>query len=320
MFEEYRYLINPAEFEKYPVNWAEVFGNDQPIEVEIGFGYGEFLNETAKRKKTRNFIGIEMSIFSAAKAQRKFYVSGLENIRLIIVDARFALRNLFFANTVEKVYLNFPCPWSKKKHAERRVIVPEFFATLNNILTKEGVFELSTDVEAYAKEAKELGLSMGYLPVISVKNPDREAMTRFERKWKRFDRDIYFLQLKKTHDESVERLMEGPIPMPHRIIPKEDIQLEVLPELIEKIYKSEDEKQICVYKSIYKNLQWEHYVIKAITTDETFVQHCLLVLVYRGNDWVVKLDSSTNPYRTPAIKFAVAQLANLLTRKNPPIS
>ncbi|HQN22164.1 MAG: tRNA (guanosine(46)-N7)-methyltransferase TrmB [Thermotogota bacterium] len=297
------------------MDWASEFLNDQPIEVEIGFGYGEFLREIAQDRPHHNFIGIEMSIFSAAKAQRKFAAAGLENIRLIILDARFALRNLFGSATVAKVYLNFPVPWSKNRHAERRVIVPEFFATLNDILCEEGIFELSTDVDAYAQEAVSLGQSAGFSVLTQEKNPDRESMTRFERKWKRFDRDIYFVQLQKEKAESVTRALKGMVPIPHQFIKQEEIDISALPEILDKTFKSDGGKEICVFKSIYKELAHDHYLIKAIATDEGFAQHCILVLARRERDWLVKLDTATNPYRTPAVKFAVKQLAQVLTRK-----
>lgn len=313
-FEEYRYLIDPAGSATFPVDWKTVFGNTHPIQVEIGFGYGEFLNQMAFDKPDHNFVGIEMSIFSAAKAQRKFHTRKLDNIRLLVCDARFVLKNLFPAQSVEKVYLNFPCPWSKARHAERRVIVPDFFETLNNSISGDGIFEISTDVEEYVTEAIHLGKLSGFQIQAYCKNPDRESMTRFERKWKKFDRDIYFLQLRKTKMSSTQKLLEGDTPMPHRILSKEQVKLEALPDILNKIYKTADEKEICIFKSIYKDMQWQQYLIKTIATDENFTQHFFMVLVDRVDDWVVKLDGACNPYRTPAVKFAVNQLADLLIR------
>ncbi len=318
-FAEYRYLIRPSESERFPIDWASEFRNDNPIEVEIGFGYGEFLREIAQDRLHNNFVGIETSIFSAAKAQRKFAASGLENIRLIILDARFALRNLFGSASVAKVYLNFPVPWSKNRHAERRVIVPEFFTTLTDILYDKGIFELSTDVATYAQEAVLLGQSAGFGVLTQEINPDRESMTRFERKWKRFDRDIHFVRLQKQKTGRVERALEGMVPIPHQFIKHDEIDISGLREILDKTFKSDDGKQICVYKSIFKDLAWDQYLVKTVASDEGFIQQCILVLVRREQNWLVKLDGATNPYRTPAVKFAVKQLAQALTRKSDPI-
>lgn len=311
---EYGYLIQPSESERFPLDWATEFGNHNPIEVEIGFGYGEFLKIVAQKDPGHNFVGIETSIFSAVKAQRKFVAAGLGNIRLILLDARFALRNLFGPASVSKVYLNFPVPWSKNRHAERRVIVPEFFSTLNDVLAEAGVFEVSTDVGSYAQEVVSLGQAAGFRLLIWETNPDRESLTRYERKWKRFDRDIHFVQLQKERTETVTRALEGMVPLPHLFIKREEIDLSSLSKILDKTCKSEDGKQICVFKSIFKDLDRDHYLVKTITTDEGFVQHCLLAIVGREQNWLVKLDGTTNPYRTPAVKFAVKQLAKALVR------
>jgi tRNA (guanine-N7-)-methyltransferase len=147
-----RYHIYPEYFEKIPPNWSEIFGREAPIWVEIGFGNGEFLLHLSKKYSEVNLVGFELSITSFVKAQKKFYSAGVENVRLVMVDGRFGLRELFEDDSVDRVFVNFPCPWSKKGYEDRRITTDDFIKTLSAVLKPSGVFELMTDDKKYAGE------------------------------------------------------------------------------------------------------------------------------------------------------------------------
>ncbi|HOJ94979.1 MAG TPA: tRNA (guanosine(46)-N7)-methyltransferase TrmB, partial [Fervidobacterium nodosum] len=181
MIELFNKEVKPAFSEYFPLNWQEIFGNKNGIIVEIGFGGGEYLQSYASHYPEKNFVGFEVSITSMKKANNR--LKEFPNVRLIIADARFGMREFFGPKSVEKVIMNFPIPWDKKSHERRRVIIPEFFDTLANILDDGGIFELATDVEWYAKQTIEIATEKGYFELESfVENPDREIKTRYEQK------------------------------------------------------------------------------------------------------------------------------------------
>ena len=127
--------------------WNEVFGNDNPIYVEIGMGKGQFLLQLAKLNPDVNYIGIERYSSVLLRALEKFdseEFCELKNIRFICMNA-FELPNVFEYGEVAKIYLNFSDPWPKKRHARRRLTSKEFFARYNKILAKDGVVEFKTD-------------------------------------------------------------------------------------------------------------------------------------------------------------------------------
>lgn len=312
MFEQYKYVVNASDYDSFPLKWNEIFGNDNPIVIEIGFGHGEFTRELAIKHPDKNFVGFETSITSISKIQRRLYNDNIENVRILTTDGRFGIRNLFQDNSVEKVIVNFPCPWSKEKHFHRRITVPEFFDSLKMVLTENGEFELATDVGPYAEDAYDMAEEMEFEVSDILLNEDREVKTRFEKKWIKYGRDIYTLRIKKREYQKAERMLKEEEPMPHASVKKEKADISKIFSNLNKPFKSESEKQICIFKGAFKDESSSHYLLKAIAVDGEFEQHFFINIFERENDWVVKLDSVSNPYRTPAVKFSVNEVARLI--------
>lgn len=132
---------------QYKGKWNEVFGNQNPIHVEIGMGKGQFLLQLAKQNPEVNYIGIERYSSVLLRALEKFdseEFCELKNIRFICMNA-FELPNVFEYGEVAKIYLNFSDPWPKARHASRRLTSTNFFAQYDKVLAKEGVVEFKTD-------------------------------------------------------------------------------------------------------------------------------------------------------------------------------
>lgn len=127
--------------------WWEVFGNENPIHIEIGMGKGQFLLTLAKQNPNINYIGIERYSSVLLRALEKFDTEefmGLQNIRFICMDA-FELPEVFSLGEVAKIYLNFSDPWPKSRHANRRLTSTRFFGQYDKVLDKDGVVEFKTD-------------------------------------------------------------------------------------------------------------------------------------------------------------------------------
>ena len=127
--------------------WKSLFGNDNPIYVEIGMGKGQFLLTLAKQNPDINYIGIERYSSVLLRALEKFDTEEfceLKNIRFICMNA-FELPEVFEYGEVEKIYLNFSDPWPKSRHSDRRLTSPRFFGQYDKVLAKDGVVEFKTD-------------------------------------------------------------------------------------------------------------------------------------------------------------------------------
>lgn len=127
--------------------WAEIFGNDNPVYIEIGMGKGNFILEQARRNPDINYVGIEKYSSVLIKAlwkREKREEYQIENIRFIRMDAE-NIGRYFGKDEVAKIFLNFSDPWPKDRHAKRRLTSKQFLKRYEGILKKDGLVEFKTD-------------------------------------------------------------------------------------------------------------------------------------------------------------------------------
>lgn len=142
-----RHPIAVKESKEYKGKWNTLFENSNPIHIEIGMGKGQFILTLAKQNPQINYIGIERYSSVLLRALEKFDTEEfceLTNVRFICMDAM-ELPDVFEAEEVQKIYLNFSDPWPKKRHARRRLTSTVFFAQYDKVLAKDGVVEFKTD-------------------------------------------------------------------------------------------------------------------------------------------------------------------------------
>ncbi len=141
---ESRFVIqNPEEMKG---KWKQVFGNEQPLHIEVGMGKGRFLMELAAKNPEINYVGIEMysSVLLRAVQKAEQDCTELTNFRLIRMDAR-NLEEVFAPEEVQRIYLNFSDPWPKDRHAKRRLTSTDFLTRYEKILDHAGWVEFKTD-------------------------------------------------------------------------------------------------------------------------------------------------------------------------------
>lgn len=124
--------------------WHEKFGNDNPINIEIGMGKGRFIMDMAKLNPDINYIGIEKFSSVLVRAVEKQNEEQLPNLLFIRMDAE-NIENVFDKGEVDYIYLNFSDPWPKDRHAKRRLTSVQFLARYVNILAKDGGVTFKTD-------------------------------------------------------------------------------------------------------------------------------------------------------------------------------
>ena len=137
------------EPEKNKGRWAEFFGNDNPIRIEIGMGKGQFIESLALNNPDINYIGIERYdtvILKAIRKREAFEKNGadLSNLTFISIDARL-LADVFAPGEVDRIYLNFSDPWPKERQANRRLTSPVFMKIYREFLKTDGQLEFKTD-------------------------------------------------------------------------------------------------------------------------------------------------------------------------------
>ena len=124
--------------------WRSVFGNENPIHVEIGMGKGRFIVDMARINPGINFIGIEKYSSVLVRAVEKQEEVQLPNLKFIRMDAEY-ICDVFAPGEVSYIYLNFSDPWPKDRHAKRRLTSTQFLARYVNILAAGGGVTFKTD-------------------------------------------------------------------------------------------------------------------------------------------------------------------------------
>lgn len=132
------------EPQQYKGKWKKLFGNENPIRIEIGMGKGRFIMDLARRNPQINYIGIEKYSSVLIRGIQKMEQDPLPNLYFIRMDAE-EIVDVFGAEEVDKIYLNFSDPWPKDRHAKRRLPSREFLHRYDEILKKDGNLEFKTD-------------------------------------------------------------------------------------------------------------------------------------------------------------------------------
>lgn len=193
----------PIDLESYllsypeaPLVWSDVFGDDHPVEFEIGPGKGLFLANAAATHPERNFIGVEMAKKYAKRAAERVAKLGLTNVRSVAGDGREFLARFVPGRSLHAVHVYFPDPWWKKRHRKRRVFTAEFVDDAARALVPGGTFHLATDVEEYFGVMAEImtdrsDFAPRSVPELHDPAHDLDYLTNFERKYRIEGRPIY---------------------------------------------------------------------------------------------------------------------------------
>lgn len=136
------YVVHAPEEQKG--KWSEVFGNSNPIHIEVGMGKGKFITELARQNPDINYVGIEKYSSVLVRALEKRPELEQDNLMFIRMDAE-NLPEIFAKDEVERIYLNFSDPWPKDRHAKRRLTSVQFLSRYDQFLKPDGRVIFKTD-------------------------------------------------------------------------------------------------------------------------------------------------------------------------------
>ena len=188
------------EPEKHKGKWHEIFGNTQPIQIEVGMGKGKFVSTLARQNPDINYIGIEVIeevLLDAVKRMNR--AEGVpDNLRLVWINASL-LEDLFAPGEVDRVYLNFSDPWPKTRHAKRRLTHKGFLDQYAAVLKAEGQVHFKTDnqglFEFSLNEFSACGWKMQNIQLDMYKKlPEGNVATEYETKFHNQGMPIYRLE------------------------------------------------------------------------------------------------------------------------------
>jgi tRNA (guanine-N7-)-methyltransferase len=189
-------------FASSAIDLDAVFGRHAPRVLEIGFGDGVTLVELAAQSPQVDFIGVEVHAPGVGHCLQGIGSRGLANLRVIMHDAVEVLQSMIAPASLEKVLLQFPDPWPKKRHHKRRIVQPAFAALVTSRLKPGGLFRLATDWEPYAEWMIEVldaepGLANTAGDGRFIERPER-GLTRFENRGRRLGHRVFDLEYRRA--------------------------------------------------------------------------------------------------------------------------
>lgn len=177
-----------AESYRALIDFEAVFGNANPVDLEIGCGKGGFVCELARRNPDRNFIALEMVTNVVISAIENAQKAGLPNVRFLNIRAE-CLPCYIPENSVENIYLNFSTPLPKLGYATQRLTHRNFLALYEKLLKEGGRILQKTDNRAFfdfsLEEYRACGFELQELTfdLHEKGNPEGNIVTEYEGKW-----------------------------------------------------------------------------------------------------------------------------------------
>lgn len=188
-------------FQPQVVDLDAVFGRAAPHVLEIGFGMGEGLAETAAAHPDTDFLGVEVHTPGVGALLKLIGERELANVRVIQYDAVEVLERMIAPASLAGVRVFFPDPWHKKRHHKRRLIQPPLVALLASRLAPGGFIHLATDWQDYAEQMLAV-LSAEPLLRNTVADyaprPDTRPLTKFEQRGLRLGHGVWDLIFRRV--------------------------------------------------------------------------------------------------------------------------
>lgn len=192
------------DFAQQRLDWKQVFGNDNPVVLEIGFGMGASLVEMAKNAPEKNFIGIEVHSPGVGACLASAQEAGVTNLRVMCHDAVEVFEHMIPDNSLITLQLFFPDPWHKKRHHKRRIVQLGFAEMVRQkLIIGGGVFHMATDWENYAEHMIEvMNEAPGFENIATdgdfIPRPDERPLTKFEARGHRLGHGVWDIKFRRN--------------------------------------------------------------------------------------------------------------------------
>lgn len=187
---------------------GELFGDPKlPLQLDLGTGLGHFTADMAIRHANFNWIGLEYEPAIAHRAATRIDKLGLKNARIIPLDARLFLYEHCGYGQFEHIWLNFPDPWPKDRHQDRRHTNPWMIRLMTDRIALGGGLHLATDIVEFANDLSAGIAAQGTLDIGAKPPWERQSLpvrTKYERKWLSGGKSIHYADWLKPNNSSAD--------------------------------------------------------------------------------------------------------------------
>ena len=198
-----------------PADFSAIFGNDNPLALEIGCGIGDFIVQTATVHPDWNFIAIDFYNKGCWKTCRRIDKAGLTNVRVLRVEARQFIAESTPKGAFTAVYINCPDPWPKNKHRKRRLVNRQFLEFLREYMVPGADFYFATDFEDYGIDVAATIAGMeGFANCLAPDLYRHELagyyLSKYMNKFMAMGKRIYFVHYRKTPQYGLHEQLVDP--------------------------------------------------------------------------------------------------------------
>ena len=284
-----------------PSSSEKLFGRDAPLAAEIGVGSGQFIEAISRRHPEWNVLGIDRAPDSVVRTFRRLRRAGTEHARVMRADATFVLRDVIPRRGLHALYVNFPDPWPRRKHQDRRLLQPGLLRLISTRLEKDGVIYLTSDHPDFFTFACTNALETGLYRIEEGVAPSESLETKYAHKWMDRDLDIFHAALIKTGEaEDSEPRIELVDGMHHAVLEGE------LPDLtgFQKIIFSFRTGTVVVLDA-YRMLDGSGYAFLVHVEEMGLNQEIIIEAREGKNGYVLGVKRFGEPLQTRGLRHAV---------------
>lgn len=182
--------------------WGDVFGNNNPLVLEIGCGVGDFIVQMAAQHPGWNFIALDFYNKGCLKTCKRIDRAGLTNVRVVRAEARSFIDACILPESLRAVIINCPDPWPKLRHRKRRLVNSSFVSYLSGFMLPGSDFYFATDFVDYGLDVAEfMAVQGGFENQLA---PDRfrhdlegYPVSKYMRRFLELGQPIYYVHYRK---------------------------------------------------------------------------------------------------------------------------
>lgn len=283
------------------------FTSAGPLIIEIGIGGGHFLASLAEAQPDARLMGIDISPTSIARSYRKLALGSATHARLVKADARLVTRDFLPPRSVDRIYVNFPDPWPRKKHRHKRLLQRGFFELASTRLVDGGAILLTTDQSEYLDEAVAEAESSRCFSVQVGPPPTETLATKYAAKWESRGRTFHHAAFRKTSEGPTVASSFQATDVHHAVLTG------ALPELDSSILDATFDGGRVIIKEVYEPVGRDELVFLVHTEEDLLSQEVLIQAKPSSTGYFVGLRRFGEPLPTRGIANAVDAVVRLLT-------
>jgi tRNA (guanine-N7-)-methyltransferase len=184
-------------------NHPDLFGNPNPVKVEYCSGNGAWIADKAERDPSTNWVAIERKFERVRKIWSKVKNRNLSNLLIICGEGYNITTRYFLPDSVNEIFINFPDPWPKKRHAKNRIIQMPFVSEMLRTLKPRGSITFVTDDSDFSEWTIKMvlqdpGFVSSYPEPYYVTDHPEYGTSYFEQLWRDKGKIIRYHQFCKT--------------------------------------------------------------------------------------------------------------------------